>query len=445
MTRRALLGLLLSAGLFAAGKAAAQSEYPFDPKESIRLANVRAGTLALRDDPAIPETITKGARWAVMRLTDPVNIGTKAGNATPMNKLVSDAAQLVLEVPAPPKRLSESQLEYIQSFGKAAIGHLRTVLGSKDKPSQFAGNTYLVVRVNAARILSALAKSGYEETADVAIEIIENPKESDAVRLYALQALRHLFAVPNAENPAASVVSKPERELKAVQALIAYIVRKPTLAQDASQEEVEALRYVRREAIRALGTVRKPVIRKEKAIVAEPALWLLKVASMDEAIPLAPGFAERMEAVIGYFQLNPDRAQNVDFAIYWTGAAVVEFAALAKNRPDPTPEPTPGKEVLPHESYGWRFGAARLATAMKEWKDAWESEHPNPPQPQGKMVAELTEKTRTYLIDPLINTSEKKEIETEPLRAWWAAQTWPNTTLYKENPKSIVTPIKRDQ
>src|SRR5215468_863870 len=127
MTRPALLGLLLSAGLFTAGKAAAQNEYPFEPGESIRLAKVRDGALTVREDPAIPEIINKGARWAVMRLTDPVNIGTKAGNATAMNKLVSDAAQLVLAVPPPPKRLNESQQEYIRAFGKAAVGHLRSV------------------------------------------------------------------------------------------------------------------------------------------------------------------------------------------------------------------------------------------------------------------------------------------------------------------------------
>ena len=41
-------------------------------------------------------------------------------------------------------------------------------------------------------------------------------------------------------------------------------------------------------------------------------------------------------------------------------------------------DPTPGKEVGPHEYYGWKFASARLAGAMKEWKDAWEADHPNP-------------------------------------------------------------------
>src|SRR5207247_5253087 len=121
-----------------------------------------------------------------------------------------------------------------------------------------------LVRINAARILSFVGRSGYEDAADLAVEIIENPKESDAVRLYALQTLRLLFAVNNPEDKKASWVTKPERELKAIEALIAYIARKPPLTADASAEEVEGLRYVRREAIRALGNVRKPIIRKEK-------------------------------------------------------------------------------------------------------------------------------------------------------------------------------------
>src|SRR2546426_833721 len=82
---------------------------------------------------------------------------------------------------------------------------------------------------NAGHILAAVGKSGYEEAADLAIEVIENPKEIDAVRLYALQALRNLFAAPDVEDPKASWVKKPERELKAIQTLIAFIVRKPPL------------------------------------------------------------------------------------------------------------------------------------------------------------------------------------------------------------------------
>src|SRR5258706_9837150 len=107
---------------------------------------------------------------------------------------------------------------------------------------------------------------------------METPKESDAVKLCALKALRFVFRVNNPENPKASAITKADRELKAVQTLIAFIARKPPLGPDATAEEFEGLRYVRREAVRALGNVRKPIIMKEKTVLAEPALWLLKGA-----------------------------------------------------------------------------------------------------------------------------------------------------------------------
>src|SRR5439155_4549360 len=159
------------------------------------------------------------------------------------------------------------------------------------------------------------------------------------------------------------------------------------------------------------------------------------------------GLAERVEAMIGYFQLNPDRTQNVDFAIYWTGVTLVEIAAVARVRPDlklEPPEPVAGKEVGPQDAYGWRIAGARLIGAMKEWKEAWDLEHPTPPQPQAAMVAELVEKTKVFLLDPLVSATEKKEVEADELKKWWAGQTWPNRNLYKESPNSIVTPVKRE-
>ena len=438
---------LLAAGWLAAGTAAAQDEYPFDVKDRNNVTPIRDGTKSFKDTAGAQESVNKAARWAVLRITDPVNRGQKVGASAPvpMSVLFGDASNLMVN-PAQlaPKPLTEGQKDYVQALGKAAVGHLRTVLGTKDKPSPFE----LIVRVNAARILAAVGRSGYEESADLAMDVIENPNESDAVRMYALQTLRLLLAVPNLEDKKASAITKADRELKVAQTLIAFIGRQPPLTADATAEQYEAIRYVRREAIRALGLIRKPIIRKDKAVVAEPALWLLKVAAMDEAVPVVPGLAERVEAVIGYFQLNADRTQNIDYAIQWTGAALVDFAGFAKTKPDPKlepPEPMPGKEVGVNEYYGWKFASARLLGAMKDWKDAWETEHPNPPKPQGTMVIELVEKTKVLMLDPILSTAGPSSVESEPLSAWWTGQKWPNALLYKENPKSIVTPIKRDQ
>jgi hypothetical protein len=448
MKRRVWLGLLLAAGWFVAGKAVAQDDYPFPVEERNRLAPIRGGDKPFKDGSmaANQEAVNHAAKWAVMRITDPVNRNEKTGSPVPMNKLVTDAAALMIDMEKIIKQPTEGQRDYIQALGKAMLVHLRPILGSKDKPSSFPALKGLIVRVNAARILSFLGKSGFEETADLAIDVIDNPNESDAVRLFALQAIRNLLAAPNFDNPKASCITKSDRELKTAEALIAFIGRKPPLNADATAEEIEAVRYVRREAVKALGWIRKPVIRKDKAIVADPALWLLKVVAMDQAIPLVPNLQERMEATIGYLQLNPDRAQNVDFAIYYIGAAIVEFATLANTRANPKlgpPEPMPGKEVSPQEYYGWKLASTRLLGAMKEWKEAWDQDHPNSPQPQTRMVSELVEKTKLHMIDPILAIGDRKDTDVDLLRKWWEEQKWPNDKLYKEDATSVMTPIKR--
>src|SRR2546423_6728155 len=110
---------------------------------------------------------------------------------------------------------------------------------------------------------------------------------------------------------------------------------------------------------------------------------------------------------------------------------MVMLAAVERVRSDETlgpQEPVPGKEGGPQDAYGWRIAGARLLGAMREWKEAWDLEHPTPPQPQATMVAELVEKTKVYLLDPLVNATEKKEVEADELKKWWAGQTWPNRT-----------------
>ena len=144
----------------------------------------------------------------------------------------------------------------------------------------------LLVTVNAARMLSEVARSGYEGCVDVAVEIITNPKENDAVRLYAFRALKNVFSAYNADDPSKSVVTTPAKERAAIEALIAYISQKPSLRADVPADEVDAYRYVRREAVRALGAVRKLEGRIEPHQVDEP---LVVVDAAHDAAQAADG------------------------------------------------------------------------------------------------------------------------------------------------------------
>src|SRR5262249_30174630 len=151
---------------------------------------------------------------------------------------------------------------------------LKTLLGTAEKPV----NQSMVIKINAARALSILGKSGYEPVAAYAAEIIGDPKQYDAVKVYALQALQFLFAVPHPELEGRSVFGNNfQAEEVPIKALIAFINRKPAYAADASEEEVNAFRYLRREAVAALGKVRHVIFRNRNTtqIIAVPGVWLL--------------------------------------------------------------------------------------------------------------------------------------------------------------------------
>ena len=236
------------------GRVAAQEEFDLKVPDRNLVLDIMNGKKLLRDaggniPPETQKSIDAVANYAMMRITLEVNRGLKPGVAMKMPDLIRQAGDYVLEIQPPPKKVSESQKDFIQVFGKACVERLRTILGTPEKPSKYE----MLVRVNATRLLALLAKSGYEETADVAVEIIENPKESDGVRFYCFQALKNLFSAYNPDFPEKSVVSKPARELKAVLALIHYITRTPPLTAETPADELDALRYVRREAIRRLG------------------------------------------------------------------------------------------------------------------------------------------------------------------------------------------------
>src|SRR4051812_5513896 len=130
MQRRVWLGLLLAAGWFAAGKAAAQDD-EFRVQDRNLLTQMRDGKLSVKATPGGADAIAQGAKWAALRIADPVNSGVKQGNPKPMSVLVAEAANLIVDATNATKPINDAQREYAQEFGKAVVGHLRTVLGTK--------------------------------------------------------------------------------------------------------------------------------------------------------------------------------------------------------------------------------------------------------------------------------------------------------------------------
>src|SRR5439155_20644535 len=123
-----------------------------------------------------------------------------------------------------------------------------------------------------------VGKMGYDGAAELYVKILEKDDMSDGVKLWALKGLHNLFAiVPDLIIPDKTVFQQNNRgqlsplERKSIQALINYIERKVELTETMPPSEIDALRFIRREAVRALGHVRVQTVKNLGQVESRPA------------------------------------------------------------------------------------------------------------------------------------------------------------------------------
>ena len=212
-------------------------------------------------------------------------------------------------------------------------------------------------------------------------------------------------------------------------ALLAFVQRKSPLPESAKPEEVEALRYVRREAIRALGQTRYPAVlnAKTKQIEGQTAWWLLKVTRKDGLSP-SPSFSEQVEAAAAICQLRPELLDryHVDYAAYHIGQFVKEFANhYTAHESDPIP---------------WKFYSVRFAQALNEMK-SMASALTGRRQAEGKYAADVADQS-SKLVSPL--QVKKAVVDANALTAlstWLQAKDKgqkKSATLYEGVPESVI-------
>jgi hypothetical protein len=286
----------------------------------------------------------------------------------------------------------------LEAFTSRAVEHLKLVLQ----------NDRQIARVNGARILARLAKAGQEETADLLAATVADPLQNDAVKYFAFQGLRDLFAQANQPNSTIfqSKTGK-QREVRCLEALVNAAGRKVPGADGLPSEEREGIRVVRREALHALAMNRRPGTIDDKGNVAlRPALVLLQAACADGFVP-EPRIDERVEAAIGVARQSPKALDGyqADYAAYQLGRFTADFA-LATN--------TTAKEP-------WKIHAARLIEAFEAMKTE------TAPLKEGKFIGEVLGQCLHVLSD--IEKTGKGD--PRDLASWLAGKQPANNTLYK--------------
>jgi hypothetical protein len=343
------------------------------------------------------ELIAKAARWYAFRHTLPDVYENKLDdNLKLFNVLKQANVQLLLKDTGEKKEIKPEQEPFLKEYSKEFINCLREVL---------AKNPTLVVRVNTARLLAAVATAGQEEVADTCLDLINDPQENGGVKLWAFRALKELFAQGT---PGKSIVNDPAREKNCILA-------------DASAEEAEGHRYVRREAVRALALTRYPIVPGAPPGSGQTALTLLRVMRKEGLTPTS-SLGEQTEAALGlcHMQAQLTPAYQPDYAGRHVGDFLVDFLSQYNAQ----------RAAAVGTGFPFRTSAARLSDGLDELKGQIKA-----PGEAGAFLGELAVKGKEALKPA---EAGKDNASPEALDAWLKGKKIPSDTLYKGIATSIL-------
>jgi hypothetical protein len=382
-----------------------------DNTESKQFQELRKGGSAANKG----ELLDHAAQWYAYRLTHAEHQEPKSTSSRGMHDLVKEALDQIIDLRDPKKPATRAQQEYMKEFGKRFTSRLQEVVK----------NPKVIARMNAAIVLASLAASGQEDAVDVLVEVLQDPKENDAVKFYALRGLNKLFASGRGESP----FSDKGREARVIAALLEYVAHKPALSKEAAPEELAAVSYVRTEAVAALGLTLYPagleVDKKVSHIERPTALTLLRVLRKDGIQP-EPSLAEQVAAAVSICQLHSKELEqyNADYAAYHVGRFIVDFASQYNNKAQQEKEKKePWKIYAHHLSHGLALMVAELARPPA-------SEH-------SAYVAELAAEANNRLLNP-IQTSNMANPQPNDLSAWLDQHPPKSKTVYKGMPEAVI-------
>jgi hypothetical protein len=202
------------------------------------------------------------------------------------------------------------------------------------------------------------------------VEVVNDPKAHDVIRYYAARGISEMFPAReftrlDLANPA--LVERKKNELPRVEALIKFIERPSTMAANADESEVEAFRFMRREAIKALATscvaaVEVVEVDKKGTPAGAAAPTLLRVLANDGFNPPV-SLTEKIEAAMGicFIKAPANTTYDPDLGIYLLGRFLAEYG---KGYSTDLPRFRVAKEERP--LHPWRFHSARLKKVLEE-------------------------------------------------------------------------------
>lgn len=383
-----------------------------------RFESLKSGQQPL--DASGRELLDKVAKYYANRIADPTV--HKDG------KMSEHQQELIRRLLAPPQnpyhRLNAEQRKFVDEFGKAMMTHLEPLAVNATKP---------IIRVNAARMASEVARGGYDGAADLLLKILDAQNGTDGEKFWALRGLTNLFVIePDKDGLPGKTIFQKKNDLQitplersAIRALLGFVQRKGEFPESAPAGEVDAFRYARCEAIRALGKVRVQSLKNLGQVEGRPALVLLKASRSDGMAPPTSA-KERVDAICGFCQLlaDKDRDMQLDYAVHHIGQAIAELGEYKNANPNDLSIP-------------WKVAGERMQEAL----DKWDAGANSLKLANANLVQGLNSIAKTHVLVPLASGQEGVSANVQALRQWLADQIKlePTASLFKSDPESKLT------
>lgn len=244
-----------------------------------------------------------------------------ASNLTGMDALLKEilgigeeGRQSRLFAPLPLNRTTDADVEAARVKQVAYLKQAAPIYIKELKP--VLSNSQRIARLNGARVLVRMAQWGAEDVVPELVNIINMPTESDAVKMVAVQGLGYIFALEGVTGDVRTTnlfkdkAGQTNRD-KAIVAVYKWLEKLSSVPANEvnllKSENIAAIRYLRREAIKTLGNTGRPAMSdangNREVSIAEMLVKIVRNRD-DEQLSPATDLRERYEATLALAKLS---------------------------------------------------------------------------------------------------------------------------------------------
>jgi hypothetical protein len=261
--------------------------------------------------------------------------------------------------PTPGAKPDPKKKDFQSAFATELIKSFEAVLSQDPK-------TYQANVLHAAFMLEPFGRLGQPQVGDFLAGLVKDKGRQEFVKLFALKGLREYFLARPPKVFSFTANPERDREAKRLEAVLDFLQRP---APNASDEEVAAFVFIRREAVKALAASGIPAIPmlESKGLRAPVARGLARVLSDGKDTLSPPGSpAERLEAALGLCRMRADTPPDVngDLVAALVGKALVEFGQQYKNDEENFVKGSRSTRLPP--KLPWKAYAERMKVALKD-------------------------------------------------------------------------------